>query len=405
MLRLSLKVLLALGLCLVSPVPVAAQDDTDERDQALENARQELALVESALERRDFPAAAEASRTTYLAFEDAEATVEAADHELAETIEGRFEALRAAALARDDAAARDEIARLGALLDEAAGTESSPVGQWATFAQSFGIILREGFEALLLCTALAAAVLKSGAGRGVRAIWAGAIAALVASLATAILVERVLDVAPAGREAIEGITMVLAAGVLFYVSYWLLSKLEVARWMAYLKERVGGAGSRWALAGVAFLAVYREGVETILFYQALSGTGDALPIWAGLAAGVLVLAVLGTMVLRFGLRMPVRPLFAVTGALLYFLAVMFMGQGIHEFQEAGWVSTTAVPGIPSVGVLGLYPTVETLGGQAILVVLALLAGAVFWRRWRERANGRAEDRPPRSARPRERTRS
>ena len=249
---------------------------------------------------------------------------------------------------------------------------------WAAFLQSFGILFREGVEALLLCTALAAASVRSGSPSGPRAIAWGALAAILASLGTAVLVSRAIDLAPAGREAIEGVTMLLAAAVLFYVSYWLLSKLEVARWMGYLEDRVLGAGSRWALAGVAFLAVYREGVETVLFYQALSGVATAVPIWGGMAAGALTLVVLGFAVLKFGLKLPLRPLFAVTGGLLYYLAIVFAGQGMHELQEAGWVGETPVAGVPRIGALGLYPTVETLAVQAALVGLAILAAWVLW---------------------------
>jgi high-affinity iron transporter len=147
------------------------------------------------------------------------------------------------------------------------------------FLNSFGILVREGLEALLICTALAAAASKAGSRDSVRAIWQGAAAAIVVSIATAFAVDRVLHLTEADQEAIEGVTMLLAAVVLFYVSYWLLSKLEVARWMGYLRDRMVGADSRWAMGGVAFLAVYREGAETVLFYRALAGIGAGFPFW------------------------------------------------------------------------------------------------------------------------------
>lgn len=263
-----------------------------------------------------------------------------------------------------------------ALGDQTVAAASTPAG-WATFLQSFGILFREGLEALLLCTALAAATIKAGSPRGARAIWRGAGLALLASLATAWLVDRVLDVAPASREAIEGLTMLLAAAVLFYVSYWLLSKLEVRRWMAYLERKIGRAENLWAIGAVAFLAVYREGVETVLFYEALAGIGRPLPIWTGMLAGAAVLGVLGLAIFRFGLRLPLRPLFAVTGGLLYLMAFVFVGQGVHELQEAGWLSETAIGGVPRVAALGVYPTLETISAQVVLVALAILAAAVL----------------------------
>lgn len=269
-----------------------------------------------------------------------------------------------------------------ALADDPIAAGGTGIAGWATFLQSFGILFREGLEALLLCTALAAATAKAGSARGSRAIWRAAALAVAASLITAWLVDSVLDLAATGREAIEGVTMLLAAAVLFYVSYWLISKLEVRRWMAYLRRKVGRAENLWAIGLVAFLAVYREGVETVLFYEALGGIGEPLPIWGGFAAGSLALALVGLAVFRFGLRLPIRPLFAVTGGLLYLMAMIFAGQGIHELQEAGWLSETGLAGAPRFPVLGIYPYVETLVGQGVLVILALAAGVVLYLRAR-----------------------
>jgi high-affinity iron transporter len=264
-----------------------------------------------------------------------------------------------------------------ALADDPVATSASGLAGWATFLQSFGILFREGLEALLLCTALAAATAKAGSDRGSRAVWRGAGLAIAGSLVTAWLVDNVLDLAPAGREAIEGLTMLLAAAVLFYVSYWLLSKLQVQRWMAYLRRKVGRAENLWAIGAVAFLAVFREGVETVLFYEALAGIGRPVPIWGGFVAGALVLALVGLAVFRFGLKLPIRPLFAATGGLLYLMAMIFVGQGVHELQEAGWLSETGLAGAPRVPALGIYPTLETLVAQAVLLTLAIAAALVL----------------------------
>jgi high-affinity iron transporter len=284
------------------------------------------------------------------------------------------------------------IAPHALLADDPVISGTAGVAGWATFLQSFGILFREGLEALLLCTALAAATVKAGSERGPRAVWRGAGLAIVASLITAWLVDRVLGLAPAGREAIEGLTMLLAAGVLFYVSYWLLSKLEVQRWMAYLRRKVGSAENLGAIGAVAFLAVFREGVETVLFYEALAGIGQPVPIWGGFVAGAFILTLVGIAVFRFGLRLPIRPLFAVTGGLLYLMAMIFVGQGIHELQEAGWLSETALGGAPRIPALGIYPTVETMAAQAVLLGLAIAAALVLTTRRSHAAEPVAEPR-------------
>ncbi|MGH6913934.1 MAG: FTR1 family iron permease, partial [Geminicoccales bacterium] len=180
--------------------------------------------------------------------------------------------------------------------------------------------------------------------------------------------------------------------VLFYVSYWLLSKLEVRRWMAYLERKIGRAENLWAIGAVAFLAVFREGVETILFYEALAGIGSPAPIWAGMLAGAAVLGVLGFAIFCFGLRLPLKPLFALTGGILYLMAFIFVGQGVHELQEAGWVPETVVGGVPRVAAMGIYPTVETITAQLVLIGLAVVAATILLLRARRLAEPITEPR-------------
>jgi high-affinity iron transporter len=170
--------------------------------------------------------------------------------------------------------------------------------------------------------------------------------------------------------------------VLFYVSYWLLSKMEVAKWNQFVKSKVQDAltsGSALALASAAFLAVYREGFETVLFYKALflsGASGGAVPVVAGIVLGSVVLVAVYVGISRFGVRLPLKPFFGVTSAFLYYMAFVFAGKGIAELQEGGLISTTVVTWAPRVPALGIYPTVESLVAQAVL--LALLLVALVW---------------------------
>jgi high-affinity iron transporter len=184
--------------------------------------------------------------------------------------------------------------------------------------------------------------------------------------------------------------MLLAVLVLFYVSYWLLSKIEADKWSAFLKGKITDAltsGSGLALGSVAFLAVYREGFETILFYKALlssAGTGEAGAVALGIALGAVALVLLYLAINRWGMRIPMRPFFAVTGMLLYYMAFVFAGEGIKDLQEAGMVGLTVLEGWPRVPALGIYPTAQSLAVQGLLVVLALVAFA--WLRVRRGAS-------------------
>jgi high-affinity iron transporter len=250
------------------------------------------------------------------------------------------------------------------------------------FIQSALILLREGLEAILVVGALIAFLVKLGAGERRREIHAGVAAAIGLSLLTAVLIETVFRLGPAHQEMLEGLTMVVAVVMLFGVSYWLVARMEVAKWNAFVRTRLSDALSRpsmFALASVAFLAVYREGFETVLFYKALAvsagGGGRAVtgPIVAGIGVAAVALSLVYLAINRFGVRLPLRPFFAVTSGLLYLMAVVFAGKAVAELQESGAVSSTAIGWLGRVPSLGLYPTIESIAAQGLLAVLAVIA--------------------------------
>jgi high-affinity iron transporter len=164
----------------------------------------------------------------------------------------------------------------------------------------------------------------------------------------------------------------------------LISKVEAAKWQKFIREKVTGAlehGGGKALALVSFLAVYREGAETALFYQALFNEGPnvGLPLALGIVVGLGVLAIVFTLFYRYGVKIPMRPFFTVTSLLLYYMAFVFMGKGIRELQEGNLIPITVIPGGPHVEAMGIYPSVQTLAGQAILVILLIFAMVkTFW---------------------------
>lgn len=254
-------------------------------------------------------------------------------------------------------------------------------GNLSLLVNSLIIILREGFEAILILSALAAYLVKTGNGEKVRVIYAGAGAALFASLVAAVVFQLFFHSFTGSKAAMEGVTLLLATAVLFYVSYWLVSNVRVVRWQRFIKSKVEGAagqGSVYTLGFAAFLAVFREGAETVLFYQALySGAdGGGAYILGGFAIGAV--ALVGVfMALKYGsLKVPIGPFFAVTSTLLYYLAFTFAGKGILELQEAGWLSNTPVRVIPSVSFLGIYPSWEGVSIQS-LMLLAMAVAVVY----------------------------
>ncbi len=247
------------------------------------------------------------------------------------------------------------------------------------FLYSCGILVREGLEALLVIIALLAAVREAGQQQRARDIYAGALVAIAISLALAWAVNHVI--ADNTSDTLEGFFQLLAAATLFYVSSWLTARAQNERWRSFLHSKVEAArshpGPSIALALTAFLAVMREGAETIVFFQALlagaTETAERHAVTAGLFVGAAALALVFALLRKAARLIPLGSLFRTTSVLLYALAVIFVGQGVASFQESGVVSATFVGHVPTIPVLGIFPTVQTLVGQMVLLGLAALA--------------------------------
>lgn len=278
----------------------------------------------------------------------------------------------------------------GRLIEVTDARAAAAGGGWVSaFLQSLLILLREGFEAMLVVTALVAYLKRLGAEDKVRVVWQAVALALVASALTAWALNAVVELSGAGQEAVEGATMLVAALVLAYVSHWLFARREAQRWQGYIKDQVSKAlsgGQMFSLGFAAFLSVYREGAETVLFYQALIGSArdQGSAIGLGFAAAVVALGVIYWIMRRASLKLPLGPFFAGTAVLLYVLAVMFAGNGMLELQEARLITATPLSGVPSIPALGLFPTLESVAAQAVLL-LALLPVLGTWAVKRMRA--------------------
>jgi high-affinity iron transporter len=320
----------------------------------------------------------------YIAFEPLETPARARSPGTVAALERHFADFKGAINARDLRSAERSMNAIEQGLPSLKDLAGPPASGFGAFLQSLLIILREGLEAILVIGAVVAFLIKTGHRERLRSIWVGVLLALGASALTAYVMATALRALPATREVVEGVTMLIAVGVLFSVSYWLISRVEAAKWQKFIREKVDAAlqhGGGRALALVAFLAVYREGAETALFYQALlnEGTGIVVPILAGVVVGGAILAVIFTLFWKYGIRIPLRPFFAVTSVLLYYMAFVFMGKGIRELQEGGVVPITVLPGWPHVDAMGIFPSVETLLAQAVLLLFfAFALLKTFW---------------------------
>ncbi len=234
------------------------------------------------------------------------------------------------------------------------------------------ILLREGMEAILVITALLAVLTQTGQANKQIWIWMGTAAGIFASIATAIALQSVFDAltTKANQELIEGITALIAAVLLLYVSYWLHSRSATQDWQRYLQTSATTAlnsNRLLSLAILAFLAVYREGAETVLFLIGIAPAIQTSNLLAGLGIGTGLLIVLASLMVGLGVRIPIRPFFLISSLLIYGLGFRFVGKGIHALQVAQILPVHTTDFLPTFKALGLYPTWETMGLQLLVM--------------------------------------
>ena len=304
-------------------------------------------------------------------------------------------------LIHEDANILDGIAGAGSGADQGSAntgaTESMAVATvgggygsgWATGLAAFGIIVREGVEAILVIGAIVAYLVKSGNRKSLRQVYAGAVLGIVCSFIAAWVLNATLAAGQAPQELVEGFTALFAVVVLFWVSNWMLSKSESKAWSAYIERQVESSvskGSVFALAFTAWLAVFREGAEVILFYQPLIASDYAGSMWMGFGLGVVVIAIIYVAIRFFSVRLPLKPFFLAMSILMFVMCFAFLGSGIKELIEGGLISATPMGSWPQtelLNVLGIYPIAQTLIPQMILVVIAVITFVIQIRRNRK----------------------
>jgi high-affinity iron transporter len=248
------------------------------------------------------------------------------------------------------------------------------------FSTSFSIIFREGLESALIIGAILTYLEASRNNRFKKHVYYGIVIAIGATAVTWFIAEFIIDISGANRELIEAIAGVSAVAVLFWVSFWVLNKIETKRWIEFVKAKVWKAtttGSIMVFVLLSFFTVYREGFETVLFYQAMLSFAKYMEwyVVAGLVLGLGVIVATAIVVRKLGRRLPLKVLFALTMGIGAYMSIAFMGNAIREFQELGYISTTHLIGtVPRLDInlatmTGIHPTLETIIAQIILLAV------------------------------------
>lgn len=347
------------------------------KPKGTETAKSKLAESVTALRRGDRATASKLALSAYLdGFEPVEPALANRNRPLFEKIESAmiaYRALIAHGSVHDVLAAQLQLNRL---LDEAEKTLAPSEGDaLAAYLGALTILLREGLEALLIVVAILAFLKKAERRDVVAYVHAGWVAALAGGVATWFVATYLVGVSGASRELTEGFSSLFASIVLLGVGMWMHQKSVAGRWQIYLKEKLTSALNKrtaWFLFSLAFVAVYREVFETVLFYAALWTEGNGLPLLGGLGTGAAVLALLAVILLRTSARLPIGQFFAASSLLVAVLAVVLAGKGVAGLQEAGLMHVSPVA-IPRIDLLGIYPSLQTLTAQFAVLASAAVS--------------------------------
>ena len=357
-------------------------------DSPISVARTNLQAAVKAYQANELAQAQTLAVSAYLdGFELIENNLDAHDSSLRKSIESQLLNFRnILKTAGQDNQVNQQLTSILAQLDQA---DTLLTGQSlsnnAMFSAALIILLREGLEALLVIIALMTVLIKTERQDAIKFVHFGWISALAAGVLTWWAADNLISISGASRELMEGGAALLAALVLFYVGYWMHSKTQGSKWQSYIKNNVDrhlNTGTLWGLTGLAFISVYREVFETILFYQSLltqaigsaSSNEQVSYLVYGLLAGMAILAVIAWLMMRYSVKLPLARFFAVSSYFMLILAFILAGKGISALQEAAVISLTPFPIDVSISWLGIASTWQGLGTQMVIVVLfSLLA--------------------------------
>jgi len=345
---------------------------------SLDLARGRLRESYAAYARGDRREAGRLALSAYLdGFEPVEAVLSTRDGALMTRVEQAMASFRIAiARGEDKAELSRQLGEVEAQLDEAE-TALAPEAESgiATFLGAFTILLREGLEALLVVIAMIAFLRKAERDEALPYVHGGWLAALLAGAGTWAVATYAIGISGASRELTEGFGSLLAAAILLSVGIWMHGKSQAEEWRRYIATRMQGAlskGSAWFLFGLAFIVVYREVFETILFYAALWTPANGATILAGAATAVGLLALIAWIMLRYSRKLPISEFFRYSAILIAILTVVLAGKGIGALQEAGLIGVTPLAGALRLPMLGIFPTAEAIGTQLFALAAVLL---------------------------------
>ena len=370
------------------PMGSASEGEKQNVRDEIDVIREQLMATEIFYELGDTQAAYASARSAYLdSYEYVEIPLRAIAPDFTFEVEYQFATLRNQI--NDGASIEDistTIISLERSLDESERLVSGTgtIAPMIAFISSFSIIFREGLEAVLILGAIITYLEASRNHKFKKYVHYGIGLAIGATAVTWVIASYIIEISGANRELIEAIAALSATAVLFYVSFWILNKIEHKRWMEFVKAKVfqaSAAGGTSVFIMLSFFTVYREGFETVLFYQAMFSFAKYMEFYVGLGFILGIVSLLGIYFgfRKLGKRLPLRALFGLTMGIGAYLSIAFLGNAIREFQVLDYIPYTSMLGtIPRLDInvatmTGIYPTLETTVGQIVLLAVYLVA--------------------------------
>ena len=247
-----------------------------------------------------------------------------------------------------------------------------------TFIDAMFILLREGVEALLIVLALVSSLKAANQKKGLRWVYAGAAAGILASVVIAFILQALFPAVSSGtnREILEGFVGIFAVVMMIGIGFWLHSKSSLKSWKNYIDRKMDvvlSTGSFISMFVLSFLAVFREGAETILFYVGILPLISLQNLIIGVVSAILILIVIALVLIYASSKIKIHQVFFVLTWTIYFLAFKMLGTSIHMLQVVGILPLHVIRFIPTVEVLGIYANIEVFVSQLILIIIIVIA--------------------------------
>lgn len=375
---------------LLNPMGSATDDQKSGVRAEIDFIRATLETMLVQYQNQDYTAAFTSARTAYLdSYEHVEIPLRSIDPDFTLEVELQFAELRQLINEKADFAQVQEAAiKVRRSLDESERlvTGTGQLAPAIAFTSSFAVIFREGLESVLILGAILTYLEASRNTRFKKYVHYGIVLAIAATAVTWVVAAYLIKISGANRELIEAIAALSATAVLFYVSFWILNKIEHKKWMEFVKAKVWQASTTGGVAVfvmLSFFTVYREGFETVLFYEAMFGFAKYMELYVGLGFVLGIATLLGIYYVtrKLGKRLPLKMLFGLTMGVGAYLSIAFLGNAIRELQTLDIVPFTSMLGIiPRLDInlakmTGIYPTLETLIGQLIMLGIYLIAAS------------------------------